>query len=105
MKPDVEAIAGRAKWLREQLDGLPPLAAAAAVSGSEWIAARTRRVQALDALIKLLIEKPDLPIIGRDRRGLMISMLGVRAVGIVNFEYVLKVWIARAEALSCTPRG
>jgi len=93
------AIAWRGAWLRSQLDHLPPLAAASALAGSDWIAARTRRMQALDRLVEQLTAMPDRPTVRPDGGGARVRMMGITCTSTMGIEGALKNWLTRAQSL------
>lgn len=100
-----DALAERATWIRDQLDSLPAITNVTPAAGSDWIAARTRRAQALDALADRLRGLPDRPVLTEDGRGARVRMLGITSTSTEGLAGALRSWLTRAEALSCTPRG
>lgn len=110
MKPteitDPAAIAARCAWLRGQIESLPKLTDATGASGSDWIAMRTRRAQAIDALVARLRDLPDRTNVSYYGCGTaQVRMLGIRSTSTMGVDGALRNWLTRAEAASCTPRG
>lgn len=102
--PDRAALAVRCACLRHRLDALPRLGAASALSGSDWISARTRHAQAVDALLDWVTDLPDRVSVSIGCYGARVRMLGVKASSTEGVIGALRNWLAKAEALSCTPR-
>lgn len=97
MTPNADTLAARAKWLREQLDSIPRVDNANPCSGSDWIAARTRRVQALDAMLAQLRALPDLPTVCDSGMVATVRMLGITSTSTMGIEGALRNWLTRAE--------
>lgn len=92
----VFAIQKRAAWLRARLDALPGLDEPHPGVRSDWIARRTRRMQALDALIAEIIAYPDRPTIKADGAGARVRMLGISCTSTMGVEGAFRNWLTRA---------
>lgn len=93
-----DGLAARCAWLRAQMEALPSLTSATKDAGSDWIAVRTRRAQALDALADLLRGMPDRPRIGESGYVGRVQMLGIASTSTTGIDGALWNWLGRAEA-------
>lgn len=93
-----DALAPRCTWLRARLEALPSLTTATKDAGSDWIAVRTRRAQALDALCDLMRAMPDRPRIADCGHVGRVTMLGLAATSTMGIDGALWNWLGRAEA-------
>lgn len=91
-------LAPRCAWLRGQMEALPSLTTATREAGSDWIAVRTRRTQALDALCDLLRAMPDAPKISDRGHAGRVVMLGLTATSTMGIDGALWNWLGRADA-------
>lgn len=98
---DIAILDARVRWLRDQLDGLPALTGTPNGAGSEWIARRTRRAQALDALVARLAAMPDRPVV-TDGSGaaVRVRMLGITSTSTMGVMGALRNWLVRAIAVT-----
>jgi hypothetical protein len=92
-----DTLAARCTWLRARLEALPSLTSATREAGSDWIAVRTRRAQALDAVCDLMRAMPDRPRIEDKGHVGRVTMLGIAATSTMGIDGALFNWLVRAE--------
>lgn len=93
----INDIRWRGAWLRARLDGLTEAHPGAT---SDWIALRTRRVSALDAVVIEMTATPDPPVIRADGAGARVRMFGITSTSTMGLEGALRNWLARVQALA-----